>query len=105
MSCLVVDGPDARVAGPLTRGTEPSGVAGFLWVQDGGLPGGAGEMAITWMADLGVQTLADMEALCQAKATTADFTGDMTGLEQESVLTGNLTVRSAPQSPGERIGP
>lgn len=95
VSCLVVDGPDAWVAGPVTRGTEPLGVAAFLWVHDGGLPHGEGDMATTWIADLGVQTLADMEALCQAKATTADFTGIMAGLVQNTVLSGNLTVRSA----------
>lgn len=101
VSCLVVDGQDAWMAGPATTAGY---IAAFLWVHDGGLPNGAGDMAVTWIADPG-ETLADMVTLCQHKATV--FTPEamtamglaywpgLDGMVQRPLTSGNLDVRSA----------
>ena len=99
-TCVVVDGPDAWVAGPTTQGY---GVAAFLWVHDGGLPKGAGDSAVTWIADPGVQTLTDMETLCAHEATVFTqaamealglvYEPTMEGLTRFPVESGDLVVK------------
>jgi hypothetical protein len=79
VTCLVVDGQDAWMAGPITA-TEMSA---FFWVHDGGLPGGAGDMAVTWISDP-AETLADMVALCVGRSTTLT--------QLFPVMSGNLIV-------------
>jgi hypothetical protein len=98
VTCLTVSGRDAWLAGPLRQG---SNVGAFLWIHDGGLPRGADDQAVTWISDPG-WTAADMEKLCQHKAT--DFSAAamasygvaymdyMVGLPQFSVTSGNLVV-------------
>lgn len=82
VTCLVVDGPDAWMAGPSTDGN-----AAFLWVHDGGSPGSRGDTAVTWIADPG-ETLEDMEELCETQSSPL-------GLERFPVESGNLVVRPA----------
>lgn len=86
ITCLVVDGADAWMAGPATQWSE--GVvarAAFLWVHDAG-PGIDGDTAVTWGADPG-QTLEEMEAWCRDKSTE---------VERYPVEAGNLIVTPAP---------
>lgn len=64
ITCMVVDGPDAWLAGPTSSGE----LAAFLYVHDGGTPGTAGDAAVTWISDPG-QTLADMESWCRTSYT------------------------------------
>jgi hypothetical protein len=86
ITCLVVEGSDAWMAGPATEWSE--GVvarAAFLWVHDAG-PGVDGDMAVTWGADPG-QTLAEMEAWCRNKSTD---------VERYPVEAGDVVVVPAP---------
>jgi len=86
ITCLVVDGADAWMAGPATQWSE--GVvarAAFLRVHDAG-PGVDGDTAVTWGADPG-QTLEEMEAWCRDKSTD---------VEMYPVEAGNLIVTPAP---------
>lgn len=48
VTCLVVDGDQAFMFGPGTVG----GRGAFFWVRDGAAPGGADDLAITWIQDL-----------------------------------------------------
>jgi hypothetical protein len=76
VTCLAVDGHDAWAAGPavLSLGVKPPNPAreygAFLWIHDSGLPGGTGDMAMTWISDIGVTTPADMETLCRHRMTS-----------------------------------
>lgn len=83
LTCLVVDGPDAWMAGPTSDGEG----AAFLWVHDGGSPGSLGDTAFAWLTDPG-QTLGDMEQLCLTKET-APY-----GFDPFPVEAGNVIVRS-----------
>lgn len=66
LTCLVIDGRDAWMAGPATTATDGStGRSAFLYIHDGG-PGGAGDTAVLWMNDPG-QTLATMEGWCMSR--------------------------------------
>jgi hypothetical protein len=71
VTCLVVDGRDAWLAGPATTTSDGStDRAAFLFVHDGG-PDGEGDTAILWMNDPG-QTLATLEGWCEAKFIPAE---------------------------------
>jgi hypothetical protein len=87
VTCLVVDGKDAWMAGPSTT----SGLSVFLWVHDGGLPGGEGDMAVTWISDPG-QSLKDMQVLCKQKSTTLT--------ELFAVVSGDVIVSAAADTAG-----
>jgi hypothetical protein len=66
ITCLVVDGPDAWMAGPAT--TAPDGAkdsAVFIHVHDGG-PDGAGDLVVLWMTNES-QTIATMEQWCMRR--------------------------------------
>jgi hypothetical protein len=79
ITCLVIDGADAWLAGPTSDGE----LAQFTYVHDGGSPGVGHDQAVTWIIDPG-QTLEDMEAWCESQ-TILDVLFD--------VEAGNLTVR------------
>jgi hypothetical protein len=91
VTCLNVQGDEAFMFGPGTVG----GRGAFLWVRDGGLPGGAGDEAITWIQDLPgdelppdvePQTLEEMEGWCLNA-------GDgYPGPGPAPLVTGNLTI-------------
>jgi hypothetical protein len=67
LTCVVVDGHDAWMAGPATTVSDgQTGLAAFLYVHDSGLAGGAGDTAITWITDTG-QTLETMEGWCRGR--------------------------------------
>lgn len=87
VTCFRVNGADAWLAGPITGG-DIAAPAVFLWLHDGGAPGFAGDLALTWTADPG-ETLADMEALCEEMA------GSSSGFVQFPVGSGNLTIHGA----------
>jgi hypothetical protein len=93
VTCLVVQGADAFMFGPAAVG----GRAAFFWVHDGGMPGSAGDLAVTWIQDLpgddlppglDPQTIEEMESWC-LNASGPD------GIQQFPVASGNLTVRAA----------
>jgi hypothetical protein len=64
ITCLVIDGADAWMAGPATTATDGStDRSAFIHVHDGG-PNGEGDMAILWMNNRG-QTLTTMEGWCE----------------------------------------
>ena len=91
VTCLNVQGNEAFMFGPGTVG----GRGAFLWVRDSGLPGGAGDEAITWIQDLPgdelppdvePQTLEEMEGWCLNA-------GDgYPGIGPVPLVTGNLTI-------------
>jgi hypothetical protein len=67
ITCLVIDGPDAWMAGPATESSDgTTWKAALLYVHDGGEPDGLGDTAVTWITDPG-QTLATMEGWCAGK--------------------------------------
>ena len=91
VTCLVVEGDDAFMFGPATVG----GRAAFLWVRDGGAPGGADDQAITWMQDLPTddlppgldpQTLDEMEDWCESARASYPGIGPI------PLASGNLTI-------------
>ena len=98
VTCLTVSGRDAWLAGPTWQGST---VGAFLWIHDGGLPRGAGDLAVTWISDPG-WTAADMQKLCQHRATDFSATAmtsygvtyesSMDGLVQFPVTSGDLVV-------------
>jgi hypothetical protein len=79
ITCLVIDGDAAWLAGP----TDDGDLAQFTFLYDGGVPGAGNDFAVTWITDPG-QTLADMEAWCESQ-------NDL-GFSFE-VESGNVTVR------------
>jgi len=88
ITCLVVDGDDAYMFGPPTSGD----LAAFLWVHDGGTPGAAGDLAVTWIEDPpGVSRYDrdDMEGWCENAGR--GYPGPI--FEVES---GNVNVYDAP---------
>lgn len=95
VTCLVVDGDEAWVAGRITslnKNVDPEliGEGAFLWVRDG-TAAGVPDRAFTWIADPG-QSLADMEAWCWAKDTS--IMGDLGAPDGFTVDRGDVTVRS-----------
>lgn len=92
VTCLVIDGNEAFVFGPAKVG----GRAAFMWVVDGGGPGGGDDAAIAWIQDLpgddlpkGVkpQTLEEMEGWCRNKGR-----GFPKELGPIDLTTGNITI-------------
>jgi hypothetical protein len=65
VTCLVINGSDAWLAGPGTTGPD-TGV--FIHVHDGGAPGRADDMATGWGQDPG-QSLAELLDWCESQAT------------------------------------
>ena len=63
ITCLVVDGRDAWMAGPATTATDGTkGRAAFIHVHDGG-PGGSKDRVVLWLSTSG-QTITTMEQWC-----------------------------------------
>ena len=81
VTCLVVDGPDAWLAGPGTTGPE-TGV--FIYVHDGGSPGPGNDLVTGWGQDPG-QPLEELLEWCATKATHVPL------FDMDS---GNVTVRA-----------
>ena len=66
ITCLVVDGPDAWMAGPATTATDGTkDRAVFIHMHDGG-PDGAGDLVVVLLNIQG-QTIATMEQWCQRR--------------------------------------
>ena len=71
VTCLVIDGTAAWLAGPATMATDGSSDrSAYIYVVDGG-PGGEGDAAILWMNDPG-QTLSTMEGWCSSRFIPGD---------------------------------
>ena len=71
ITCLVVDGREAWLAGPVDEAAEgATGAAAFLYVRDAG-EDGAGDLALTWIADPG-QSLETMETWFRNRFIPAD---------------------------------
>lgn len=86
VTCLVISGSDAWLAGPAT--TAPDGstdLAALIYVHDGG-PDGSGDMAMTWMTQPG-QTLATVTTWCQDQFTPAS---------PFDLTSGDVVVQGAP---------
>ena len=67
VTCLVIDGQDAWLAGPATTVSDgTTDRAAFLFVQDGGR-GGTSDTAVLWMKTVRGQTLATMEGWCTSR--------------------------------------
>jgi hypothetical protein len=70
VTCLVIDGPDAWLAGPATTTSDGSADrSAFAHLHDGG-PGGEEDAAVLWMNDPG-QTLETMEGWCESRFVPA----------------------------------
>jgi hypothetical protein len=65
VTCLVIDGNEAWLAGPSTTDTVGNTPAVFIHLVDGG-PAGDGDEAILWRANTS-QTVETMEGWCQTK--------------------------------------
>ena len=78
VTCLVVLGNDAWLAGPGTTGPE-TGV--FIHVRDGGSPGRADDLVTAWGQDPG-QPFEELQGWCEGRATHVPLfaleTGDVT---------------------------
>ena len=85
VTCLVIEGSDAWLAGPATTATDAGTVAAFIHVTDGG-PDGQGDTAFLWRAE-GGQTLVTMTEWCEKRFIPAP------GLPLTS---GDVVVRSSP---------
>ena len=86
VTCLVISGQDAWLAGPATTATDGStDRAALIYVHDGGLEG-SGDMAMTWMTEPG-QTLATVTAWCQDRYIPAP---------PFELSTGDVVVREGP---------
>jgi hypothetical protein len=83
VTCLVVDGRDAWLAGPGTTGPETSV---FIYVHDGGAPGTADDMATAWGQDPG-QPFEELLDWCETQATHVPLF---------PLDSGNVTVRDLP---------
>jgi hypothetical protein len=72
LTCVVIDGSDAWMAGPATFASDGStDKAALLFVHDGGGVNGAGDTAVTWITDPG-QTLETMQGWCRDRYTPAE---------------------------------
>ncbi|HEX6868143.1 MAG TPA: hypothetical protein VF119_05025 [Candidatus Limnocylindrales bacterium] len=83
ITCLVVDGQDAWLAGPGTSGPD-TGV--FIHVHDGGL-GAAGDLATAWGQDPG-QPLDELVEWCETQATHVPLF---------PIDSGSVTVKALPE--------
>ena len=81
ITCLVVDGSDAWMAGTDTTG----GAGAFLYVHDGGSPG-RDDLAVTWIQDPG-QPFAELQGWCETKATH---------VERYPLDAGNVVIHETP---------
>lgn len=63
VTCLVVDGSDAWLAGRETQTTGQPASGAFFRIDDGGAPGVTHDAAVAWIADPG-QQLDELEAWC-----------------------------------------
>ncbi|HET8786281.1 MAG TPA: zf-HC2 domain-containing protein [Candidatus Limnocylindrales bacterium] len=73
ITCLVIDGNDAWLAGPATSATDGrSGLAIFFRLHDGG-PNGAGDAARGYLSNPG-QSLTTMQTWCETKYTQPEVT-------------------------------
>ena len=85
VTCVTQSGSDVWIAGSVTHNGPNNIAAIFAWVHDGG-PGMKGDQVFVWGADPG-QTLADMDAACEAMDTYAFFDDPVFW-----VTSGNATV-------------
>lgn len=91
VSCVVVDGPDAMAAGPMTYGDGlPDGFAwdGSLWiirVRDAGIPGTSGDKAVTFF-----DSVEYLSEVCEDPDILAELEEYMV-----PVTAGNLVVHPA----------
>ena len=70
VTCLVISGSDAWLAGPATTATDGSDHAAFIHVTDGG-PDGEGDTAFLWLTTEG-QTIVTMTEWCEKRFIPAD---------------------------------
>lgn len=86
VTCLVISGSDAWLAGPATLATDGStDRAALVYVHDGGLDG-SGDQAMLWLTNPG-QTLATVTTWCEDRFIPAPPFG---------LDTGDVVVRDAP---------
>jgi hypothetical protein len=85
VTCLVISGADAWLAGPATTATDGTTKAVFIHVTDGG-PDGKGDIAFLWQAK-GGQTIVTMTEWCEQRFIPAD------GLP---LTTGDVVVQDGP---------
>jgi hypothetical protein len=86
VTCLVISGSDAWLAGPATTATDgKKDLAAFIHVHDGGL-NGKGDTAYLWLSQAG-QTIVTMTDWCERRFVPGD------GLPLTS---GDLVVREGP---------
>jgi hypothetical protein len=85
VTCLVISGSDAWLAGPATTATDGSDRAAFIHVTDGG-PDGEGDTAFLWLTNAG-QTIVTMTDWCERRFIPAD------GLP---LTTGDVVVQDGP---------
>lgn len=86
VTCLVVTGSDAWLAGPATTATDGStNLAALIYVHDGGLDG-SGDRAMTWITQPG-QTLATVTTWCKDRFTPAPAM---------ELTSGDVVVQEAP---------
>jgi hypothetical protein len=70
ITCLIVDGQDAWMAGPATTATDgTTDRAAMLYVHDGG-PGGGGDLVVLWLSTPG-QTITTMVQWCERRQIPA----------------------------------
>ena len=85
VTCLVISGSDAWLAGPATTATDGGDHAAFIHVTDGG-PDGEGDTAFLWLTTRG-QTIVTMTDWCEKRFIPA------AGLP---LTTGDVVVRNGP---------
>ena len=85
VTCLVVEGSDAWLAGAATTATDGTTEAVFIHVTDGG-PDGQGDTAFMWLAR-GGQTLVTMTGWCEGRLIPDE------GLP---LTTGDILIQEAP---------
>ena len=88
VTCLVIDGPDAWLAGPSTVDTVGDTPAVFIRLHDGG-PDGQGDLALLWRANTG-QTIETMEGWCQTKFSPAS---------PSPITSGDIVIEDGSASP------
>ena len=85
VTCLVIEGSDAWLAGPATTATDGTTEAVFVHVTDGG-PDGEGDTAFMWLAR-GGQTIVTMTGWCEGRLIPDE------GLK---LTTGDILIQDAP---------
>ena len=91
MTCLVIDGNEAWLAGPATTSDDPRIVAAFIHVRDGG-PKGNGDRALLRLNNPG-ETLATFNGWCRTKFVPGG---------PYEVSTGEVQMRTLPADVGRR---